>query len=391
MSTLTTEPACRWTMAGGAIGRGGLFPSAVILSGRPERRLRAAGAMQAATVFDGCGRVFVADMAGWVQAFDAEGRSCWRRALDGAVSATPAVDVERRRLFVGTHRGVVAALGADDGTVLWQRPVPSAADPRILSDLLHLPRLDRVILSSWGGRYLSLDGATGEVVHEWDAGISPGAGASADAAENVYCARVLRGQGASLVRVSADGNETVLHQEPEGPRGSNRVSVLAAPVIDAARERVWFVANDGTRAVLLGWDIAAGRILHRRECDHTVTATPALAPDGSVWLADMAGALHRIALVPGDPTVHRHATGADYLLAGPVCDGAGRAFLGDPVGRVWCLEPGGRARILFEAPRSLQARPSFDARGDLHVPGGDGVVYVFRNTAVAPAGAPRRS
>lgn len=389
MSTLTTEPACLWTMAGGATGRGGLFPSAVTLSERPERRLRAAGAVQAATVFDGCGRVFVADMAGWVQAFDAEGGNCWRRALDGAVSATPAVDVERGRLFAGTHRGIVAALGADDGGVRWQRPVPSAADPRILSDLLHLPGSDRVILSSWGGRYVSLDGATGEVVHEWDAGISPGAGASADAAENVYCARVLRGQGASLVRVSADGAETVLHQEPEGPRGSNRVSVLAAPVIDAARGRVWFVANDGTRAVLLGWDIAAGRITHRRECERTVTATPALAPDGSVWMADMAGDVHRIAPVTGEAAAHRHATGADYLLAGPVCDGGGRVFFGDPLGRVWSIAPDTRARVLFEAPRSLQARLSFDLAGNLHVPGCDGAVYVFRNTAAA--GAPRRS
>ena len=367
-----------WSAAGGGPARTGLFPARVDLKSKPARTLPTRGAVQAATVFDASGRVFVADMAGTVQSFDADGAPRWERALEGAVSATPAVDPESGRLFVATHAGRVCALAAVDGAVHWQRDLPTASDPRIVGDLLYLPRSRRLVVSSWGGRFHALEADSGRTVAEWDAGLYPSAGAAADPRETVFCLRVTPGSGVSLVQRTAAGQETVLHREPEGPRGAGRTPVTAAPVVDGARGRVWFVANDGRGAALLVWALAEGRLAGRWPFPCGVQAPPALAPDGAAWLADLAGSVHRCD--PARPEARvRYDSGAEYLLAAPVSDASGRCWVGDPLGRLHRIEPGGQGQVVFEGARGFQAASSFDPAGNLYLPGTDRRVYVFLN------------
>lgn len=380
MNPPAVDPARVWSQAGGNPARTGRFPASVAVRGRPQPRLKTAGAVQAAVVFDARGCGFVADMAGEVRAFAAEGREPWRCRLDGAVSATPAVDPTAGRLFVGTHRGRVYALNASDGAVLWQRELPTASDPRITADLLYLPRARRVVVSSWGGRFHALDADSGRTAQEWDAGLTPSAAAAAASDETIYCLRVTRGAGVTLVQRGPNGRETELHREPEGPRGAGRTLVSAAPVVDEARGRVWFVANDGRGAAVLVWSQATGGPLGRWPLPGGVQATPALAPDGALWVADLAGGLHRFS-AEGASTPHRYNTGAEYLLAAPVCEGSGQCLVADPLGRLHLIEPGGRGRVVFEATRAFLAAPSFDPAGNVYLPGTDRRVYVFRNTA----------
>lgn len=369
-----------WTCAGGSPARTGLYPAPVRLKAKPVRTLQTAGAVQAAVVFDTSGRAYVADMAGCLQSFDADGTPRWERRLDGAASATPAVDPVNGRVFAGTHTGWVCALAAVDGAVLWKRPLPTASDPRITADLLYLPRARHVVVSSWGGRFHALDADSGRTVQDWEAGLYPSAGAAADTEENLYCLRVTRGAGVALVRRSPDGRETELHRDPEGPRGAARIPVTAAPVVDAARGRVWFVANDGRAATLLLWSVAAGELAGRWPLPCGVQAAPALAPDGAVWVADLAGTLHRFA-ADASPQEVRYTSGAEYLLAAPVCEWGARCLVGDPLGRLHEVGPDGRGRVLFTAPRAFQAAPSFDPAGNLYLPGTDRRVHVFQNTA----------
>lgn len=369
-----------WTAAGGGPARTGLFPRPVALKPKPARQLAARGAVQAATVFDPAGRAFVADMAGWVQAWENGEEPRWRRQLDGAMSATPAVDPGGGRLFLGTHMGSVYALTTGDGEVLWQQRLPAAGDPRILSDLLFEVGSRRVVLSSWGGRFHALDADSGRPVQEWEAGLTPAAGAAADSRGVLYCLRVVRGTGVVLVRRTSDGQEVELHRESEGPRGSGRIAVTAAPVLDEARGRAWFVANDGRTAALLLWSVGSARLAGRWPLPCGVQATPALAPDGAVWVADLAGNLHRFT-AEAPLTQVRYNTGAEYLLAAPVCEAGGRCLVGDPLGRLHEVEPDGRGRVVFEATRAFQAALSFAPAGDLYLPGTDRRVYVFRNKA----------
>lgn len=369
-----------WACAGGGPARTGLYPLPVRLKAKPARTLRTRGAVQAAVVFDQSGRAYVADMAGSLQSFDADGTPRWERRLDGAVSATPAVDSTNGRVFAGTHIGWIYALAALDGAVLWKRLLPTTSDPRITADLLYLPRARQVVVSSWGGRFHALDADSGRTVQDWEAGLYPSAGAAADTEETLYYPRVTRGAGVTLVRRTPNSAETELHREPEGPRGAARIPVTAAPVVDAARGRVWFVANDGRAAALLLWSVAAGGLAGRWTLPCGVQAAPALAPDGTVWVADLAGNLHRFT-ADASPREVRYATGAEYLLAAPVCESGGRCLVGDPLGRLHQIEPDGRGRMLFTAPRAFQAAPSFDPAGNLYLPGTDRRVYVFRNAA----------
>jgi len=368
-------------VAGGGPSRAGLFPGPLRIATRAVRRLTAHGAVQASAVFNADNHVFIADMAGWIQAFANTGLPLWQQQLAGAVSATPAVDVNAGRVFVGTHMGWVYALATGDGSVLWRRRVPTKTDARIVSDLLLLATQQWVVLSSWGGRFNALDAATGEIAHTWDAGISPQAGASADTSGNCFCLRAVRGEGVAFVRLAPDGGETVLHRQPEGERGASRMVVAAAPVLDERRGIAYFIVNRGRDSALHAWSLPDARLLWQREYPRMTVATPALRPDGALVLAGMDGAVH--ALAPEGSPLFRYETGTDYLLAGPVCDGLGNTFVGDPLGRLHVIDRGGSGRATFETTRSLQARPAFDRHGDLYLSGMDRMVHVFRSLAAA--------
>lgn len=340
-------------------------------------RLPTRGAVQASVVFDPCDRMLVADMSGCVQAFSSEGAPLWQRQLEGAISATPAVDVQDGRVFVGTHLGWVYALNSAEGTVVWRRRLPTKSDARVVSDLMVAPVRRQVVLSSWGGVFHALAVATGLTQQTWDAGIAPQAAASADARGNLYFARAVRGQGVSCVRVGPDGAETLLVRQSEGKRGASRMVVAAAPVLDENRGVIYLITNGDRETTLRAWSAPNDRLLWKQEIPRFTTATPALRADGAIVLAGMDGALRAFS-AEGSPILH-YPTGAEYLLAGPVSDAEGTVFLGDPLGQVHIVDKAGSGRIVFEAVRSIQARPAFDRLGNLCVPGTDRTVYVFRN------------
>ncbi len=375
MAAPSPSEAKVWRTAGGDNARRGRFAGEVELAPRPRRQLQAQGAIQASVVFDAEGTAFVADLAGGVQAFAATGRQRWQVNLGSGVSATPALDFDGAVLFVGTHAGEVLALEAATGVTRWHRSIPSRRDPRILSDLLLLRRRGLVVFSSWSGRVFALDAASGEPRFDWDAGISPRSAVSADEAENLYAMRAVAGRGVEVVRWSTEGEERVLHREPEDSRGAGRALVAAGPVLDEERDTAYLLLNHERVARLLAWSLGSGAARWQRELAAAVQATPTVLPDGSVAVGDLAGGVQ----VFGPDGVPRCAAtlDCDFLLAGGVSPGGGRFVIGDPLGGLHLVEADGTRRQLFEAPRSLQARPSFDPFGNLHVPCTDRIVYVI--------------
>ena len=376
----SSSPAT-WSLAGGNPRRTGRFDGVVKPSRKPKRSLRMRAAVAAPVLCDDADRCFVVDLAGTVRAWTIAGRLLWERTLPGGVAAAPAVATSIGRLFVGTLAGSIHALDTRSGALAWEMTLPSATDPRILSDLLVLPNPGLVVASSWGGRFCALTGESGEVRFSWDAGLSPRAAASADADGNVYCLRARRDAGVQLVRVDAAGAESILHQAAAGARGAGRTLVAAAPVIDEAHGRFYAIINGDRSGELCAWSLATRELLWRYAFERAVAATPAVRLDGVVLVADMNGGLHGI--TPAGARAFHYGTTAEYLLAPPVCDARGRAFVGDPAGALHAVEPDGTGRVLFEAPRSLQVQPSFDGPGRLYVPGADHRVHVFANLADA--------
>jgi outer membrane protein assembly factor BamB len=372
-----------WSAAGGDNSRRGVFRGRVEVEPKPKRRLTAQGSIQASCVFDSRARAFVADMAGGVQAFAADGRALWQTRLDGGISATAVVHPDENRLFAATHAGFAYALDAQSGAVLWRAEIETRSDGRILSDLLLLPEQAALVLSSWGGRYVALDVEGGKVKHSWNAGISPSSGASADADENIYCVRAVAKTGLQFVGVDPKGVESVLYQEAEKGRPATRLLVAAAPVVDQERKVVYFVSNVDRTAVLIAWSLETKRSAWTHDFRAAVAATPSVAENGTVVVADLHGFVH--ALSPDGSLLYRYASGCDYLLAGAVCDSSGTAFIGDPTGVLHRIPSDGLGTRIYETPRSVQARPSFDPRGNLYVPATDGKVYVFANRQPPPA------
>lgn len=363
-----------WHTAGGDNSRRGCFGRAVRLRPQPIRQLQALGAVQAAVVFDERDTAFVADMCGGVQAFAANGKRLWRVTV-GGISATPLVVPGSRRLLVATLGGDLCALDSSDAKSLWRRSIPTKSDPRILSDLLYVPQANVVVLSSWGGRFCALDATSGKEKFAWDAGPYPYAAAAADAEGRIYCLRAVEAKGVELVQASIGGKATVLHRQPEEKRGARRTLVDAAPVLDAERRRLYAVLNGDRQGRLIAWSLATQSLAWEHLFEHCIQATPAVAPDGTIVAADLGGFMH--ALRADGSVRFDYPGGCDYWLAAPVVDGAGTVFIGDPLGRLHVIDPQGAGQRLFEAPRSIQARGSFDSTGRFYLPCTDGRVYVF--------------
>ncbi len=363
-----------WHTAGGDRTRKGWLGQEV--HPKSTSRLAASGAVQAAPVFDEAGRVFIADLAGGVQCHSPGGRRRWRIRLDGPVVASPAVHPHEPRLFVATLAGTIFNLDALTGATVWRREIPTGSDPRILSDLLVLPRSQRVVLSSWGGRFLALETTTGAERHGWDAGISPAAAATADESENVYCVRVVMERGTELVRVEG-AMESVLHTTPPGERGARRMLAAAAPVLDETRRRLYAVTNPGRAAMVVAWDLGSRSLAWTCALPSPVQATPAIDDEGRIFVPDLAGNV--LVVTPQGNVQRRIELGCDYLLAGGAGAGA-RFYLGDPWGRIQALDAAGGVQTLFETPRSVQGRPGFGPDQALYVPCGDHGVYRLANT-----------
>jgi hypothetical protein len=151
--------------------------------------------------------------------------------------------------------------------------------------------------------------------------------------------------------------------------------VAAAPAIDDERSTLYFISNGGRVGQVHAWDLVNDQVKWSLEFERALVATPALRPDGVLVIADMTGA---VSGVRSGAIQFRYETGCEYLLAGPVCDGASRAYVGDPIGWLHRVEPGGEGQSIFEAGRSIQAGLSWSVNGELYLPTMDGRVQVFR-------------
>jgi outer membrane protein assembly factor BamB len=370
-----SPPTQIWRTAGGDNTRRACFPRQASPAAAPAQRLAAPAALQAAVVFDAAGTAFVAGMSGTVQAFNHEGKALWRAALGGGISATPAVHPNQPRLFVGTHVGFAYALDTHTGAVIWKTALPTQTDPRILSDLLFWPGPQAVVLSSWGERFCALAAETGTERFAWNAGISPSSAACGDPEGNLFCLRAVEGAGAEFVRVTTTGETAVLHAVSAGKQGPRRVLVAAGPVIDPPRATVYFLANQDQGALLHAWSLKSNSLQWTHPLSASVNAPPAVLPNGTILLTDLAGFAQAIS--PDGSLLSRYASGCEYLLAGGVGEAGGNFYFGDPLGLLHWVDAQGKGRVLFETSRALQARPSFDPNGRLYVPSTDRTVYVF--------------
>jgi outer membrane protein assembly factor BamB len=313
---------------------------------------------------------FLPDVLGGVHALSPELQPAWNSQLQAGTATSAALAPDDSALFVGTLDGEVHALDTTTGTRIWSTKIETKTDPRILSAILTLP--DSILLSSWGGRWTQLSSKDGRIMASWDAGIYPQSAAAASAKGDVFILRAAWDKGLELVQLHPDGSETILHLEPQSSRGPRRMLAAANPIVDAATNTLHCVFNHDTESVLKAFDLTNQSLLHASPLPACVQAAPALAPNGSTRIADLAG--HLLSINAEGTIEWSYKTNAEYLLASPVVDAAGNTWLGDPLGQIHAVNAKGQGNVRHTATRSIEVQPSVSPTGQLAVPTSDGTV-----------------
>jgi hypothetical protein len=151
--------------------------------------------------------------------------------------------------------------------------------------------------------------------------------------------------------------------------------VAAAPVLDEERGVAYLIINRDQGSLLHAWSLTSNRILWSHPFQTGVQATPTVLKSGMVIVADLGGFVN--AIEPDGALRFRYAAGCDYLVAGGASEASGTFFIGDPLGYLHAINRQGISKPIFEAKRSIQARPSFDPTGNLFLPSTDRTVYVL--------------
>jgi outer membrane protein assembly factor BamB len=108
---------------------------------------------------------------GFVVALDARtGAEIWRTHTEAHPHSSVAVDVERRRLFVGDNLGYLYALDARTGATEWRRKLTEDGKTDIKTTPSVLLDRGLVVFGAWSGKVYALDEATGDTVWAHETG-----------------------------------------------------------------------------------------------------------------------------------------------------------------------------------------------------------------------------
>ena len=327
------------------------------------------------------GQLFVADARGLVTAVNAsDGRVLWQRDTGLPLSGGP--EVAGTRLVLGTTNGELVALAVADGSELWRAQVGS--------EILSIPRLatlpagDQVILHTLNDSIFGFNAASGEQLWHYDfqAPILTLRGSSTPLILGDYALVGVSGGRLAKVELATGLPEWITTVTP--PRGRSELERIAdlnaTPVVAG---QTIYVAYNGDLAAL---DLTSGAVIWRRAlssyaglilADDTLYVTDA---DDLVWAAkpdDGAGLWKQEAL--------RYR-----ILSAPAVVG-NTVLVGDLEGYVHLLARGdgrlqGRARL---AKGAIQA-PPLVLGGRIIVLGADGTLSAstLGTGSLVPAATP---
>ena len=221
------------------------------------------------------GQLFVADARGLVTAVNAsDGRVLWQRDTKLPLSGGP--EVAGTRLILGTTNGELLALAVADGAELWRAQVGS--------EILSIPRLagEQVILHTLNDSIFGFNATSGEELWHYDfqAPILTLRGSSTPLILGDHALVGVSGGRLAKVELATGLPEWITTVTP--PRGRSELERIAdlnaTPVV--AGQTIYVAAYNGDLAAL---DLTSGAVLWRRALSSYAGLTLA---DGTLYVTD---------------------------------------------------------------------------------------------------------
>jgi outer membrane protein assembly factor BamB len=324
------------------------------------------------------GQLFVADARGLVTAISAaDGRILWQRDTGLPLSGGP--DVAGDRLVVGSTNGDLLALAIADGGELWRAQVGS--------EILSVPRFagDQVVLHTLNDSVFGFNAATGEQLWNYDfqAPVLTLRGSSTPLILNDYALVGVSGGRLAKIELASGLPEWITTVTP--PRGRSELERIAdlnaTPVVMG--QTVYVATYNGDLAAL---DLVSGAVLWRRALSSYAGLTLA---DGTLYVTDADDIVW--AAKPEDGTGLWKQEALRYrILSAPTVVG-NTVLVGDLEGYIHLLARGdgrllGRARL---AKGAIQAQPLV-LGGQVIVLGADGTLSasILGTGTTIPASSP---
>lgn len=348
-------PQKSWPQAGGDPHRSGLFRGSIrsVTDQDSSIIMPMNGSILAPPVTDDGNRIYVADMQGWVSCFSRSGQRIWDLKLDSGVIAGLAFYEPKALLYVGTTSGTVYCIDAPTSHIRWYKELPSATDPRIVANLLLIgeePTLPQIVVGSWGGYFWILNGLTGDEFYHWNGGLYPSSSPVLDHRGRIWAFRVVRNNGREIICIEKTRVERVVYKVDKEKDLAYRHWTFPSPVIDVKNKRGWFIVNLTNSSLIYVINVDSDSVINSIEWDATVSAAPALLPNGHLIIADMHG---KIAIIGEEgPTVVKKLN-EDYILAGILTDAEGKAVVATPSGRIYLVKQLDSNELVIEIIKTL--------------------------------------
>lgn len=274
--------------------------------------------------------VYVGSADGNVYALSADaGTKVWQRSLGGAVRADPLVSGDGGSIYIPTTSGTLYSLNSADGTTRWSfspggaMPTSVAASPD--GNTLYVVAQDKVYPLPTGGvasgqipnpYYLDGNGTStpavdsnGNIYVGTDRGVldqfSPTSGTptwrwtstsgtSVTSTPTFLGGNAIFGAAGGIFAVSQSSGTQVWHAP-----AASAAPVNSSPVVATGNGTIYIGSTDGNVYALN----TQGNVVFARNLGGAIDTSPAIAPNGSVWVAGNSGDVYRLGAIPAPPPV----------------------------------------------------------------------------------------
>ncbi len=113
------------------------------------------------------------------------------------------------------------------------------------------------------------------------------------------------------------------------------------------------------------------------DMDDGAESSPAIGPDGTIYIGSYDGCLYAIEDTGGAGRLKWKFRTGGAVDGSPAVDGAGTVYFGSRDGYVYALTPEGEVKWRFETGGDIEASPAIDGRGVLYIGSFDGSLHAI--------------